>query len=291
MSHNVLVTHADLPIGRRIVKRLLHDDDVGRIVAVGQGPAPRAFDHFVAGWEPRVEYMRLDLARQRPVSDLFHSARFRLAEVDTLIHLPSHGASAPTLVAGLPERTAEMRLVLQHALEAARIESLVVVGSAFVYRLPPGNANRLSEDSELNLDPNLPPDLRSWIDCDMIAHGEMHNDRLRVVLLRVPSVVGAGGSVYLNPALASGGRPTLRSLGFDPLCALVSDEDVARAVQHAVHSERRGTYNIAGSEAVNPDFGTGQPSAIFSYSVVCSILFALPCPCGFSLLSNVDIII
>lgn len=253
MTHNVLITHADAPIGRRVVKTLFHDDDVGHILAAGTGPPPRAFDRFLAGPDARLSYARLDLAKHRPVSDLFHSARFRAAEIDTLIHLPRHGVSAAPrrpLVAGLPERTAETRLMLQYALEAASIENLVHVGSAFVYKLPPGNANRLSEGSELNLDPKLPIEIRSFVDCDMIVHGEVHNDRLRVVLLRVPTVVAAGGYVYLNPMLAPGSRPQPRFLGFDPLCALVSDKDVARAVQLSVHSERSGIYNIAGAEAV-----------------------------------------
>ena len=62
--------------------------------------------------------------------------------------------------------------------------------------------NRVDEESELDLDPDVTPEIRSWIDCDMLLHGEVHNDRLRVVLLRVPTVVAAGGYVYLHPALS-----------------------------------------------------------------------------------------
>jgi UDP-glucose 4-epimerase len=153
-------------------------------------------------------------------------------------------------VAGLPERTAETRLVLQHCLETPTVRNLIAVGSAFVYRLPPGNANRLSEESELDLDPDVPAEIRSWIDCDMILHGEVHNDRLRVVLLRVPTVVAAGGYVYLNPALAGQPGARLHALGFDPICALVSDKDVARAVQSATHARASGIFNIAGNEAL-----------------------------------------
>jgi UDP-glucose 4-epimerase len=250
---NVLVTHADEPIGRRIVKLFFHDERVDRIFAVGEGPPPRAFDRFLAGADPRLRYARVDLAKHRPVADLFHSVALRESEIDTVVHVPRHGtpaaASAP-IVAGLAERTAETRLVLQHCLESGTVRSLVAIGSAFVYRLPPGNANRLSEDSELDLDPDVPPEIRSWIDCDMILHGEVHNDRLRVVLLRVPTVVAAGGYVYLSPAL--GGRPglRLRAMGFDPICALVSDKDVARAVQMACHAPSSGIYNIAGNEVV-----------------------------------------
>ena len=61
---NVLVTHADEPIGRRVVKALMHDAGVGRVMAVGEGPPPRAFDRFAAeeqGIEAR-EGRRVDLS-------------------------------------------------------------------------------------------------------------------------------------------------------------------------------------------------------------------------------------
>jgi nucleoside-diphosphate-sugar epimerase len=249
----VMVTHADEPIGRRAVKTLFHDEDVAGILAVGHGPPPRAFDRYLGGSEPRVEYARVDMAKHRPISDLFHSSRFRRAEIDTIVYIPRHGAAASEsapIVAGLAERTAETRLLMQHCLEAPGVSNLVAVGSAFVYRLPPGNVNRLDEFSELDLDPGVCAEIRSWIDCDMILHGEVHNDRLRVVLLRVPTVVASGGFVYLNPALSGASGRRLRSVGFDPICALVSEKDVARAIRTALHARASGIYNISGREAV-----------------------------------------
>ncbi len=250
----VLVTHADEPIGRRTVKTLYHDEGIDTILALGHGPPPRAFDRFVTGDPARVQYARIDLAKHRPVSDFFHSSRFRRAEIDTVVHIPRHGAAAtvetPPIVAGLSERTAETRLLMQHCLEAQSIRSLVAIGSAFVYKLPPGNVNRLDEASELDLDPDVPDEIRSWIDCDMILHGEVHNDRLRVVLLRVPTVVASGGYVYFHPTLSAPSRQPVRSMGFDPICALVSDKDVARAIKTAVFASSSGIYNIAGRESV-----------------------------------------
>ena len=249
----VLVTHADEPIGRRVVKTLYHDGRVALIFAVGDGPPPRSFDKFLSAGEPRVVYARVDLARHRPVTDLFHSAGFRAAEVDTVVHVPRHGAAASEqapLVAGLAERTAETRLLLQHCLEVPGVESLIALGSAFVYKLAPGNVNRVDESSELDLDPDVPAEIRSWIDCDMLLHGEVHNDRLRVVLLRVPTVVAAGGYVYLHPLLSGSPGARWRPLGFDPIQALISDKDVARAIQTAVHARGPGIYNVAGGEAV-----------------------------------------
>jgi UDP-glucose 4-epimerase len=250
---NVIVTHADEPIGRRIVKTLYHDPRVAVILALGDGPPPRSFDRFLAGRKPRVTYARVDLAKHRPVSDLFRSGPFRAAEIDTLIYVPRHGA-APSqttqLIGGLMERTAESRLVLQQCLEISSIQNLVAIGSAFVYRLVPGNANRLNEESELDLDPEVTPEIRSWIDSDMIFHGEIHNERLRIVLLRVPTVVAAGGYVYLNPTLGGRAGSRVRALGFDPICALVSDKDVARAVQAAIQARASGIFNIAANEVL-----------------------------------------
>lgn len=249
----VLVTHADEPIGRRIVKTLFYDARVDRILGVGNGAAPRAFDRFLADPGGRFAYLRSSLSRHRSVSDLFHSARVRDAGVDTVVHVPGHlpeEGAAPRLLAGVPPRTAEARLVLQHALDSPAIHSFVALGSAFVYRLWPGNANLLRESSELDLAPDVGPELRSWIDCDMIFHGELGSDQLRVVLLRLPTVVGSGGYVYLHPLLAGRPGPRLRPLGFDPVCALVADKDVALAVAAAVHAKRSGVYNVAGAEAV-----------------------------------------
>jgi nucleoside-diphosphate-sugar epimerase len=187
------------------------------------------------------------------VTDLFHSSAFREAEIDSVVHLPRHGAPASEhapIVAGIAARTAETRLVLQHCLEVPSIENLVAVGSAFVYKLAPGNVNRVDEESELDLDPDVAPEIRSWIDCDMLLHGEVHNDRLRVVLLRVPTVVATGGYVYLHPSLPSRAGRLARAAGFDPIQALISDKDVARAIQAAVQAQTPGIYNVAGAEAV-----------------------------------------
>ena len=134
-GRSVLVTHADQPIGRRLIKSLYHDDEVARILAVGDGPPPHLFDRFLGGTGGRVSYKRVDLTRHRPVTDLFHSARLREAQVDTVIHLPSHGPPAALdlpIVAGIATRTAEARLVLQHCLELPSICNVIALGSAFV---------------------------------------------------------------------------------------------------------------------------------------------------------------
>lgn len=248
----VLLTHADLPLGRRIAKRLWHEPGIERIVALGEGPPPRAFDVFRVGERPRLVYERVEHARQRAMSELFRSRRLRELAVEAVVYVPRHGATpeGPPVAGGVPARTAEARLVLHHAplLRSARV--LVALGSAFVYALAPGNANHLDEDSPLQLDPDAPEALRSWIDSDMLFQTERAGRRLRVVLLRLPTVVASGGYVYLHPLLEgpAGLRP--RPAGFDPLCPVIADKDVARAVAAALAADAAGAFNVAGRELV-----------------------------------------
>lgn len=250
---SVLVTHADTPVGKRVVKSCFRDTEIEMLIALGDGPSPRRFERHLGGPRPRMLYRQIDIGRHRSVSDLFHSESFRKAEVDTVVHIPSHGV--PTCQrssehAGLPRRVAETRLILQSCLRTAQVENVIALSSAYVYRLPPGNANRLDENSELDMDPFLEPDIRAWIDSDMMIHGEIHNDLLRVVLLRIPTVVATGGYVYFHPALSVGQRPRMPAIGFDPMCPLVTNRDVARAVSAALHSNQSGVFNISGPEVV-----------------------------------------
>lgn len=249
---NVLVTHADLPLGRRIVKVLWHADGIDKIVAVGEGAAPRAFHPYRAGSSPRLVYERLDLARQRSVSDLFRSKRMRASGVNSIVYVPRHGAGPEGLpvLARVAARTAEARHVLHFATESRAIERLVAIGSAFVYRLTPGNANHLTEDSPLDLDPNVAPELRTWIDCDMLFHAALSIARLRVALLRMPTVVASGGYVYLHPGLEGAAGLRVRPAGFDPLCPVIADKDAALAVRAALCGSASGVFNVAGREAV-----------------------------------------
>jgi nucleoside-diphosphate-sugar epimerase len=248
----VLVTHADLPLGRRIVKLLWHDPATPRIVALGEGPAPRAFDSFRIGTEPRLIYERLDHARQRSVAELFRSRRLRELEIHSVVYVPRHGASpeGPPVIARVPTRTAEARLILHQALEHRGIRTLVALGSALVYKLAPGNANHLFEDSPLDLDPAVPAVLRTWIDSDMLFQAEASGRRLRVALLRLPTVVASGGFVYLHPLLEGAAGPRLRPAGFDPLCPVIADKDVAHAVMTALASRAAGVFHVAGRELV-----------------------------------------
>lgn len=267
---SVLVTHADQPIGRCLVGRLYHDERIDSILAVGEGPPPRAFDRYLSAAGARLRYTRTTLTRQRSAAELFRASAQSDRPVEAVIYVPRHveaaprGASRPrhrsrTLSTVLP-RTTEARIVLQRSLACSSVRQLVALGSAFVYRLDSGNSTRVTEESELDLAPDLPAEDRAWVDSDMLFHGELGDERLHVALLRIPTVVGWDGAVHLNPALStsasasraglSGHPPRVRPLGFDPMCALVAEEDVATAVQLALHRRAKGIFNVAGRDTM-----------------------------------------
>ncbi|MEE8165333.1 MAG: hypothetical protein V3T64_07180, partial [Myxococcota bacterium] len=89
-GRRVALTHADSLIGRRLVESLYHDPSIERIVALGPGPPPRAFDRFSSSDEGRLTYSRIDLSRDRSVSTFFNSSLLREARIDSLIYVPAH---------------------------------------------------------------------------------------------------------------------------------------------------------------------------------------------------------
>ena len=246
----VLVTHADTPLGSRVALTLAGHSEARQLLLVGSRTMPRRLECGLGEAARRTTWVRARLSRHHSAAELFRSDSFRRAEIEAVVHVPAHGAGVGTPgPAGVPARTTEARLVLQHCGDTPSVQRLVAVGSAYVYRLLPGNANRLSEDRELDLDPDVPGVVRSWIDCDLLFREEAKRSRLRIALLRVPTVICADGGLHLNPALESGGLRA-RPAGFDPLCAVVAEGDVAEAVLSALRTRARGAFNVAGSDCV-----------------------------------------
>jgi UDP-glucose 4-epimerase len=185
------------------------------------------------------------------VTDLFDSAEFEEAHVEALVWVPEHGAAlpAPPGPAGVPARVRELRALLHHLREAPQVERLVALVSAAVYQLAPGNANRAAEGQALELSPDAHPEVRAWVDCDVMLREESARAAPLRVLLRVPPVIAPDGSVHLHPALDAPAAP-VRPLGFDPLWSVVAADDVARAVRLALRAPAAGVFNVTGDEAL-----------------------------------------
>jgi nucleoside-diphosphate-sugar epimerase len=246
----VLVTHADSPLGLAVARALLREKERRPLVLVGSGPRPRAIAQATASAPSRrVTWLSVRLSRHRSAAAVFQGAATAESGVETVIHVPDHGPTGDVRLGPgrVPARTAEARVVLQQCREVGSVRQLVAIGSAFVYRLEPGNANRLGEEHPLDFDPDAPAEIRSWIDCDVLLREEAREGGLGVALLRTPTVIAADGGVYLNPAVAV---RRARPLGFDPLCAIITDSDVAYAATAALAAGASGAFNISGLDCV-----------------------------------------
>ncbi|MEE8314640.1 MAG: hypothetical protein V3R91_09975 [Myxococcota bacterium] len=237
----VLVTHVDSAVGRRIVKALYHDTEVDLLLGTGTGPTPS----FLAPYRDKCAYERIDLARARHLSSFFHSERFSAAGIDSIIHLSFCAENERDHIPGnVPSLVSETRRLVGESLEQPGIERFVYLSSAFVYRPEPGSSNVMSESQLLAFEAEGDPEVRAWIDADLICQGELNDPRLKMTILRAATIVTDGGEFVHSPPLERG----VEQLGFDPLVSLVADRDVARALVLALHSDRPGIYNIAGRE-------------------------------------------
>ncbi len=235
----VLVTHLDSAVGRRLAKSLYHDPDVALVLGVGSGPEPSSLQPY----RDKVVYERLDLARARHLQNFFRSVRFARAAIDSVVHLPFVNDSESERIPGnVSSVVSETRRLIDEIKAHSRARRLVYLSSAFVYRPEPGSGNLVDEHKLLAFGGELPPEVRAWIDVDLLCQREP-KDSLVTTILRAPTIVTDAGEFLLSPPLAAGGAP----LGFDPMIALISDRDVARALVLALHAEP-GVYNIAAHE-------------------------------------------
>jgi nucleoside-diphosphate-sugar epimerase len=237
----VLLTHLDSPVGRRVAKALFHDPEVALVLGVGSDAEPS----FLAPYRGKVAYQRLDLAKARHLQSFLHSERFARARIDSVVHLPFASERADERVpGGISSLVSETRRLVEECVARRAIERFVYLSTAFVYGPEPGNGNVVSEGQLLAFERDTEPEVRAWIDADLVCQGELHGSQLTMTILRAATIVTETGEFLNSPPLAHAEAP----LGFDPLLAVVSERDVARALVLALHADRPGIYNIAGRE-------------------------------------------
>jgi nucleoside-diphosphate-sugar epimerase len=228
-------------MGRRLVKTLYHDPDVALVLGVDSDPSPS----FLEAYRSKCVYQRLDLAKARHLLSFFQSERFARARLDSVIHLPFvHERVGERVPGNLHVLVSETRRLLEHCKRESRIERFVYLSTSFVYEPEPGNVSFASEAHSLDLEGNRSPEVRAWVDADLLCQAELHDPRLRMTILRSATIATESGEFLLSPPLEHGEPP----IGFDPMVSVVSDRDVARALALALHSEQGGIYNIAGRE-------------------------------------------
>ncbi len=225
----ILVTGMCGRLGQLVVRELHRTH---RVIGVDRRP----FDRLPAD----VAHHEVDL-RKKKVRDIFRSEK-----VDAVIHLGVMHDPRKSSADHHSWNVAGFAKLLGYVAEFG-VKKLVMLSSSNVYGPQPDNPQYLTEDAPLLGGANF-SDIRDLIELDHLAQGFLwKHPNVSTVILRPVHIVGTVRNAASN-FLRLGVVPTL--LGFDPLIQLIHESDVVRAIVHAVESEVRGIFNIAGPEPI-----------------------------------------
>jgi len=238
----VLITGATTPVGVGLVRQLLADPAVTRILAVAREArwdALRDDERFV--------YQAVDLRRQRRLRELLFGP-CRALEIDTVVHGAVH-RSAAAVGARVHELNVEAtRLLLRLSERHPTIRSFIFQSFGQVYRLDNDQPNLIGEDHPLDLSPEAPQWVRDRVEADLTVCTRMGMTPLRVVVLRFAEILAPNTGSQLLDYLQS--RVCLRPLGFDPMINLMTPEDAVEALVATVKSNAGGIFNIPGRDTL-----------------------------------------
>jgi len=127
-------------------------------------------------------------------------------------------------------------------IRAYKIPKLVLLSTGAVYGPNPDNPQFISEDYTL-MGGARDPELRDLIEVDMLGQSYFwRNPECETVILRPTQIVGT----VRNGVMEYARMPRApMAMGFDPMIQLVHEQDVVRAVMHALQPGVSGIFNIA----------------------------------------------
>ncbi|MCA9675076.1 MAG: NAD-dependent epimerase/dehydratase family protein [Kofleriaceae bacterium] len=239
----VLVTGATAPFGAALVRALVEEPAVERVLgcAVGARGAELPDDDDRFGYHP------IDLVRARAVHDLLWGP-VRDAGVDAIVHAAQHrdpAARGRRVHALNVEATRQLLLACERH---PTIRHVVVRSSADVYAVRASEPNLLDEDAPLDLDPAAPQWRRDRVEADLTACARLGTTPVRVTVLRCAELLAPGTGSQLWDYLRS--RVCLRPLGFDPMLNVLSMADAVEAFRRALTRGAQGVFNVPGADTL-----------------------------------------
>lgn len=220
-ARTVLLTGADEPLGRLVLKRLASTPGVGRILAAGKGK--------------KVKTLKVSPTSEKILGTL------RDEKVDTIVHValtPAKGRDENVF-----ERNVLGTMTLLGAAAEAKVRQVVLRSSYTVYGplynnpnyIPEGRRVRLSGKSQFQ---------RDVAEMERYAQDFLkHFPGTQLTILRFAPILGPGSDSPFMKYLHQDACPVI--LGFDPLLQLLHEEDAADAVVAAANADVSGAVNVA----------------------------------------------
>lgn len=248
----VLVTGASTPMGTALIRRMLSDAGVERVLAivppVEAGPGHTSAEALRA-LDPgqRLNVLRVDLMRPRDVRRLLFSTSAD-ERVDVLVHGATHRAARRGGEWAHALNVDATRALLQLSERHPTLRRFVYRSYADVYRLRARQASIIVEDHPLELFSRSPPWVQDRMEADLTVCTRMGQSALEIVVLRCAECLGpACGSQlydYLTP------RICYTPMGFDPMLNVLSIEDTAEACFLAARGKQQGVFNVPGADTL-----------------------------------------
>jgi len=249
MGRVVLVTGAARHLGGLMVRSLVRDPSIDRVVGVDVEPPRRP----LLG----AEFVRADI-RNPVIGRVLASA-----DVDTVVHM---GVIATPRQAGGRTVMKDINVIGTMQLLAAcqkseSVRHLVVKSTASVYGAGPRDPALFTED----MTPKHPP-TSGWAKDSVEVEGYVRGFARRrpdvtVSILRLANAIGPRVETAMTAYFTLPLIPTV--LGFDARLQFVHEDDAIAALHRAITAAKAGVFNIAGdgilamSQAVSR---TGRPS-------------------------------
>jgi len=191
-----------------------------------------------AGAPADVEMHRIDIRRKR-CAEVFRNGRFDAVVHLNVMHDP-RASSADHHTFNIQGTTRVMEYCVRFG-----IPKLVLLSSANVYGPRADNTQFLTEDAPLMGGERF-SEIRDLVGIDMLGQSFFwKHPEVETVILRPVHIVGAVRNAPSNYLRL---RKPLRLMGFDPMVQTIHEEDVVRAIEHAIRPDVQGVFNVPGCE-------------------------------------------
>ena len=164
--------------------------------------------------------------------------------VDTICHLAFVETERPSGRAFDANVAGTTRLL--DACVQAGVRKVILKSSTAVYGARPSNSAFLTEEQALRGSPRS-GSVRDLVEIERYCDGFRHQaPEMILTILRFANIVGPTADTPLTRFLLERRAPAL--LGFDPMMQVVHEDDVERALVHAVQNDVPGVYNVAAED-------------------------------------------
>ena len=238
----VAITGACSTLARSVISLLDKDHRVESILALDLRP----YDGVPSA---KIQYQKIDVRDINALCSAF-------TDMDTVVHL---AYVVVVKVLDLPKIYAinidGSKNVAQAASDSG-VKKLVYTSSQAAYGMVPGNPPVLNEEMPIQGEQNKEnyyPYTKALVEKFMIDFAETHRNliitRFRPHLITGPNFMKYSGNLFVVPNLT---KPSKSYWGFRPegpngsLLQYTHEEDLSKAIQHALHNPMPGAYNIAG---------------------------------------------